>query len=62
MIPLYELDKAGTNKETPARSRIFERPIGQCQMLGDLWYTAWKEAPPDKFLGLPPGVNWRRRK
>ena len=19
-------------------------------MLGDLWYTAWKEAPPDKFL------------
>jgi hypothetical protein len=53
MIPLYELDKAGhLDKETPAKGREFLN--GQLakggQMLGDLWYTAWKEAPPDKFL------------
>ena len=53
MIPLYELDKAGhLDKETPAKGRAFLN--GQLakdgQMLGDLWYTAWKEAPPDKFL------------
>ena len=53
MIPLYELDKAGQlEKETPAKGRAFLN--GQLakggQMLGDLWYTAWKEAPPDKFL------------
>ena len=53
MIPLYELDTAGhLDKETPAKGREFLN--GQLakggQMLGDLWYTAWKEAPPDKFL------------
>ena len=53
MIPLYELDKAGhLNKETPAKGQTFlnGQLVKGGQMLGDLWHTAWKEAPPDIFL------------
>ena len=53
VIPLYELDKAGhLSKESPEKGRLFlhQQLIAGGQMLGDLWFTAWKEAPPDRFL------------
>ena len=53
VIPLYELDKAGhLSKESPEKGRLFlhQQLITGGQMLGDLWFSAWKEAPPDRFL------------
>ncbi len=53
--PLYQLDKDG--KLSPDRPEgqqgraFFERQfLTAGQMLGDLWFTAWREAPPDNFL------------
>ena len=51
--PLYQLDKTGKlSKETPAAGRQFlhQQLAAGSQMLGNLWFTAWKEAPPDRFL------------
>lgn len=53
--PLYELEKARklSNRGEPNPEAV-EFLAGQLlkggQMLGDLWLTAWKEAPPDTFL------------
>jgi hypothetical protein len=51
--PLYLLEKEmKLSPDDPAAGRIFLE--GQLmkggQMLGNLWHTAWKEAPPDRFL------------
>ncbi len=53
--PLYQMDKDG--KLTPGgprglEGRIFfeQQFVTAAQMLGDLWYTAWREAPPDSYL------------
>lgn len=53
--PLYQLDKEGKlSPELPqgtAGRAFFERQfLTGGQMLGDLWFTAWREAPPDNFL------------
>jgi len=53
--PLYQLDKEGKLSPEKAQGRegrpFFERQfLTGGQMLGDLWYTAWREAPPDNFL------------
>ena len=51
--PLYQLDKSGQlSVETPAAGQAFLKAqlVKGSQMLGDLWFTAWKEAPPDRFL------------
>ena len=51
--PLYQLDKAGNLSEhSPGKGRLFleKQLMAGAQMLGDLWFTAWKEAPPDRFL------------
>lgn len=51
--PLYQLDKTGKlSKETPDAGREFlqKQLAAGSQMLGNLWFTAWKEAPPDRFL------------
>ena len=51
--PLYQLDKAGKlSVETPEAGREFlqQQLAAGSQMLGNLWFTAWKEAPPDRFL------------
>jgi hypothetical protein len=53
--PLYQLDKEGKlSPEKPQGQEgrlFFERQfLTGGQMLGDLWYTAWREAPPDSFL------------
>lgn len=53
--PLYQMDKDG--KLTPGSPHGLEgrtffegQFITAARMLGDLWYTAWKEAPPDNYL------------
>ena len=53
--PLYQLDKEGKlspdQPQGAAGRAFFERQfITGAQMLGDLWFTAWREAPPDNFL------------
>ena len=51
--PLYQLEKEKKlSVETPAAGRAFMEGqlLKGSQMLGDLWFTAWKEAPPDRFL------------
>ena len=51
--PLYQLEKEKKlSVETPAAGRAFmERQLLKgSQMLSDLWFTAWKEAPPDRYL------------
>lgn len=53
--PLYRLDKEGklsgqgeVSKET--RHFLDQQILAAAQMLGDLWLTAWQQAPPDTFL------------
>lgn len=52
--PLYQLDKDGKlDAKKPSREGIefiHEQLLKAGQMLGDLWYTAWRYAPPDNFL------------
>jgi hypothetical protein len=51
--PLYQLEKEKKlSAETPAAGRAFMEGqlLKGSQMLGDLWFTAWKEAPPDRYL------------
>ncbi|HEU5071037.1 MAG TPA: hypothetical protein VFV96_11595 [Verrucomicrobiae bacterium] len=53
--PLYQLEKDGGlsgEGEAGLRGKEFlaRRLVAGGQMLGDLWFTAWQEAPPDKYL------------
>ena len=53
--PLYALEKAGrlsSEKPESAEGRTFleEQILAAGNMLGSLWVTAWKEAPPDTYL------------
>jgi len=53
--PLYQLDKDGKlsgEGETGLQGRPFleGQLMKSGQMLGDLWYSAWQQAPPDSFL------------
>ncbi|MFT3782739.1 MAG: hypothetical protein QM790_12050 [Nibricoccus sp.] len=53
--PLYVLEKAGKlNPESPSskegRAFLENQILIGAQMLGSLWMTAWKEAPPDTYL------------
>ena len=55
VVPLYELEKARKfNTRAEADPEAVEFIVGQLlqggQMLGDLWVTAWKQAPADTFL------------
>lgn len=52
---LYQLDKAGklsVRRELDQEGHDFitGQMLKGSQMLGDLWLTAWKQAPPDTFL------------
>lgn len=54
--PLYEMEKTGQlsgvgEKGLQARSFIEGQLIKAGQMLGNIWYTAWLEAPEDTYLG-----------
>ena len=53
--PLYELEKAGKlsgRRELSQEGHDFitGQMLRASQMLGDLWFTAWQQAPPDMFL------------
>jgi hypothetical protein len=53
--PLYQLDKErglSGDGESGLRGRAFlaQRLIAGGQELGDLWYSAWQQAPDDKYL------------
>lgn len=53
--PLYRLEKAGKlsgrrEKSDEGYSFITGQMLRGSQMLGDLWLTAWQQAPPDMFL------------
>jgi hypothetical protein len=55
MVPLYELQKSGKLAEegtdSPDGREFIEKQIVIAgQMLGDLWFSAWQQAPPDTFL------------
>ena len=53
--PLYRLEKAGKLSGRQELSQeghdfITKQMLKASQMLGDLWLTAWQQAPPDMFL------------
>jgi hypothetical protein len=53
--PLYQLDKDGKlsgegEKGLEGRAFLEGQLMKSGQMLGDIWYSAWQQAPPDTFL------------
>ena len=53
--PLYELEKEGKltgegDKGLEGRAFLDGQLVKAGQMLGDIWYTAWLEAPEDQYL------------
>src|SRR5262249_5470341 len=52
--PLYQLEKDGklSGSGDSAEGRAFlEKQIAKSgQLLGDIWYSAWQQAPADSFL------------
>jgi hypothetical protein len=53
--PLYQLDKDGKlsgDGEIGRQGKAFleGQIIKSGQMLGDVWYSAWQQAPPDRYL------------
>lgn len=53
--PLYELEKAGRltgegDKGLEGRPFLENQLVKAGQMLGNIWYTAWLEAPADQYL------------
>src|SRR5208283_5146700 len=56
VAPLYELEKEGKltgegDKGLEGRAFLDGQLVKAGQMLGDIWYTAWLEAPEDQYLG-----------
>jgi hypothetical protein len=71
--PLYQLDKEGKlsgEGEMGLQGRAFleSQLVKGGQMLGDIWYSAWEQAPPDAYLTkelakrLPPIKNGTEQK
>ena len=53
--PLYQMDKDGKlsgegEKGMEGRAFLEGQLVKSGQMLGDIWYSAWQQAPPDTFL------------
>jgi hypothetical protein len=53
--PLYQLEKAGkldgeTATDLSGRAFLGDQLTKAGQMLGDLWYSAWEQAPIDTYL------------
>ena len=53
--PLYQLEKDGKlsgegEKGLEGKAFLEGQLLKSGQLLGDLWYSAWQEAPPDTFL------------
>jgi hypothetical protein len=52
---LYRLEKEkklGSKREATKEGRAFmeDQVLQAAQFLGDMWFSAWQQAPPDKFL------------
>jgi len=52
---LYQLDKDGKlsgegEKGLEGRAFLEGRLVKAGQMLGDIWYSAWQQAPEDRYL------------
>jgi hypothetical protein len=55
VAPLYEMDKHGQltgdpGKGLDGRAFLDGQIVAGAQMLGNIWYTAWLEAPDDSYL------------
>jgi hypothetical protein len=55
VVPLYQLDKDGKlsgegEKGLEGKAFLEGQLLKSGQLLGDLWFTAWQQAPPDSFL------------
>jgi hypothetical protein len=53
--PLYQLEKDGKLSGDPGLGQegttfLQDQILKAGQMLGDLWFSAWQHAPPDKYL------------
>lgn len=53
--PLYQMDKDGrlsgeAGKGLEGRAFLEGRLVKSGQLLGDIWYSAWEQAPPDTYL------------
>jgi hypothetical protein len=53
--PLYKLDKEGKlshegDAGAEGRAMLEGQLMKSGQLLGDIWYSAWQQAPPDTFL------------
>jgi hypothetical protein len=53
--PLYQLDKDGKlsgdgEKGAEGKAFLVEQMAKSAQLLADIWYSAWQQAPPDTFL------------
>ena len=53
--PLYEMDKDGKlsgegEAGLQGRSFLEGQLVKSGQLLGDIWYSAWQQAPPDIYL------------
>jgi hypothetical protein len=53
--PLYKLDKEGKlthggDAGAEGRAMLEGQLMKSGQWLGDIWYSAWQQAPPDTFL------------
>jgi hypothetical protein len=53
--PLYQLEKDGKlsgegEKGLAGKPFLEDQLLKAGQLLGDFWYSAWQEAPPDTFL------------
>mgnify|MGYP005838110995 CR=1 FL=1 len=53
--PLYQMEKAGAFSGVGPRgfegkAFLENQLVKSAQLLGDLWFSAWQQAPPDKFL------------
>jgi hypothetical protein len=52
--PLYKLDKEGKlstdGDASEGRAFLEAQILKSGQLLGDIWYSAWQQAPPDTFL------------
>ena len=53
--PLYQMDKDGRlSPDAPngGEGKIFleKQLLKSAQLLGDFWFSAWQQAPPDTFL------------
>jgi len=63
VVPLYELEKAGKLKADGSpgsfdgREFIEEQLLRGGEMLGSIWLTAWRTAPPDQYL-----LDWLARR